>query len=276
MDLSMDQIACDELEVGPAMAMEHVDVEEELINKSSEVIDQVNQEDQESLEDISDIVEPHEELQQLDIGDIGVEFIIPDMMASENCTDKDLSEKQVEDNDVDKPQSPPGTSCLICYARCEPSIPNKNNLQKKQQQQSSSYRRSTSPLKECPILGELIDSEEEDLDDQMGVMFVIRKLMQLPKSMCEELLSSYGSPSEWGAAYCSFCTNTVEEAQEIAEKIANYRMKFKCLQERVKDEIMISAQELVPTAGTETPPVIEDIRRRFIQSKKHLVVLIGF
>jgi len=184
----------------------------------------------------------------------------------EDCNNKDsLEPERLDLQDVK--ETPNGTSCLICYARCEVTVPKKNVPKNRR----VSYQPATSIETEFPIIEHLIDEEaSNELDAEMGVMFVVKKLMQLPKTVCEELLKIYGNPSEWGAAYCSFCTNTVEEAQEIAEKIANYRMKFKCLQERVKDEILISAQELVPTGDNVTPPVIEDIRRRFIQSKDYI------
>src|SRR5665811_1298927 len=85
--------------------------------------------------------------------------------------------------DISKP-------CLICYSSFHPNQHKRSTKRSSTiSDKSTTGSFTTAEDEDLPLPGEVLDSDEESnlLEAQIGVMFVVRKILQLPKSTCEEL-----------------------------------------------------------------------------------------
>jgi hypothetical protein len=79
---------------------------------------------------------------------------------------------------------------------------------------------------------------------ELHMHFVLRKLLQIPESSCEKLISTHeGKLSRWGSSFCLQCSCLIQEAKELSHQISTLLAKFECLQQKLQDKVMHAVGE---------------------------------
>lgn len=79
------------------------------------------------------------------------------------------------------------------------------------------------------------------LENEVCVMFIVRKLLSIPDLQCTEFLEKFGNPSSW-LVTCSKCTETVNDAREIHKKIIVLEKALDTKRNEVRKKIIDSAE----------------------------------
>jgi len=72
----------------------------------------------------------------------------------------------------------------------------------------------------------------------LHMYFVVQKLLQIPDTSCENLISTYGGTlSEWSNSFCTHCTHVIEEAKQVSHQISSLVSKFEGLQQKLQEKV---------------------------------------
>lgn len=82
------------------------------------------------------------------------------------------------------------------------------------------------------------------IDNEMNVIFIVRKLLSLPEQLCIELLEKFGNPSSW-LVTCSKCSEIVNDARAIHKKLIALEITLDKKRKVVTQKIIDSAEKSV-------------------------------
>lgn len=125
----------------------------------------------------------------------------------------DTISSSVEDIDIDK-ISFVSRLCLICSSKdCCPQ--NKNG----------DYFNSPN------------GDNNTDISQQLNVIFLLKKLLQVPTVNLEKYLVKFGSPTNWQVSLCEQCTQLVNQAKDLHLLILENTAKLKRVQKVIVDKV---------------------------------------
>ncbi|XP_021963673.2 UBX domain-containing protein 6 [Folsomia candida] len=113
-------------------------------------------------------------------------------------------------------------------------------------------------VKKCDV--EVIKDKEPEIctghNEELNLMFILKKVLNVPSELIARNLIKHGSPSEWGISVCGSCKLTyLERAKILHDEATSVEMGFKTLRNQVAEHISNSKinEEVVP-GGTVPPP----------------------
>lgn len=103
----------------------------------------------------------------------------------------------------------------------------------------------------------LNSSEKEclKLQQQLSVIFLLRKMLRIPQARLEVLLVKYGDPSDWNISTCSPCNRVFVEAVFVHERISKLHCEFEELSLKLRKHIRDSKESILhaPSPSSSTP-----------------------
>lgn len=109
----------------------------------------------------------------------------------------------------------PPTHCLICYTTKSSLDPG------------------------SPSSCETVQDHITSVSRQLHVIFILRKLFQVPLKNLEEYLSTVGNPDEW-IWLCPNCTEDTENAKQIYSELLQVSRKFRSFRTELIETVKIT------------------------------------
>jgi hypothetical protein len=112
-------------------------------------------------------------------------------------------------------------------------------------------------------LADLCDGKDPaNLIKELNAIFILRNILNIPSSLCEEFLTKFGNPSKWEINLCRFCQILVGETQFVFTRIKKLIKDYNELKGTLKARFVVSLVDEVKNEDKSRPSTSKHKRKQ--------------